>query len=356
MTPDLVKIEPVDPAKDAEPEVKAEVPLSPLPKEPVSAIDAQTDRESKVRALLKAGATDLGEIAEDILIDAVTEAGPLPQLLAVMARLRAPGGCPWDREQTRHTLKQQIIEEVYELVEAIEDHAEETIKEELGDILLHVVFHSHIGKEEKKFNFADVVKVVVDKLVRRHPHVFADVKAEDSATVLSNWNAIKAAEKPERTSALDGVPRSLPALMRAHAVQKKAAKVGFDWPDADGPKAKVREELEEFERELPALKAVIAAPAGSPEALAARDRAEDELGDLLFAVVNWSRHLNLDPEEALNRATKKFSTRFRDVETELGKLDKTAAACSIDELEALWSAVKARAVAANAKSPAEVVT
>ncbi|MEZ0298126.1 MAG: nucleoside triphosphate pyrophosphohydrolase [Candidatus Methylacidiphilales bacterium] len=301
--------------------------------------------ESRVRQIIKAGASRVEHLAEEILRDAISDTRPLPKLLAVMARLRAPGGCPWDREQTRETLKQQIVEEVYELVEAIEDRSESAIREELGDILLHVVFHSHIGREEKKFTFADVVKTLVDKLIRRHPHVFGDVQAEDSATVLTNWNAIKASEKPERTSALDGVPRSLPALMRAFAVQKKAAAVGFDWPDATGPKAKLHEELEEFEQELPALKA---SPKGSPEAQSARDRAEDELGDVLFAVVNWSRHLKLDPEEALNRATKKFATRFREVEAELTQQNRTAAECSLDELEELWTSVKARHRSASA--------
>ncbi|PTX92053.1 nucleoside triphosphate pyrophosphohydrolase [Verrucomicrobia bacterium LW23] len=330
--------------------VPAESSTTPPTAAPAADAHHHENSDAGLRDVIRAGAAKLGDLAERIFDDATEDARPMRRLLAVMARLRAPGGCPWDREQTHETLRQQLVEEVYELLEAIQNRDDKELKEELGDVLLHVVFHSHIAREENRFTFADVLKTLVDKLIRRHPHVFGDVRADNSEAVLVNWNAIKAAEKPERTSALDGVPASLPALMRAAAIQKKAARVGFDWPETDleGPKAKVREELEEFERELPMLTATVAdtsAHAGdSPEAAAAaaaaRDRAEDELGDVLFAIVNWSRHLKLDTEEALNRATTKFSRRFRQMEAELSAQGRTPAQCELAELDALWNAVK----------------
>ncbi len=257
---------------------------------------------------------------------------PLDRLIEVMALLRSPGGCPWDREQTHATIRSQLIEETYEVVEAIDAWSEtgdvSLLREELGDLLLHVVFHARLAEERGDFAFQDAAAGIVEKLIRRHPHVFGDVNAADSATVLKNWDQIKKVEKPERTGALDGVPRHLPALMRAQEVQKKAAKVGFDWPDADGPREKIAEELREIADAL--------ASGESPEKIA------DEAGDLLFSVVNYLRHLKVDSETALAGATRKFEGRFRGVEAAAAKAGKPLARDShtLEELENLWQIQK----------------
>jgi tetrapyrrole methylase family protein/MazG family protein len=249
----------------------------------------------------------------------------IEQLIEVMARLRAPGGCPWDREQTHETIKPQLIEECYEVLEAIDARDMKALKEELGDVLLHVVFHSQLAGETGAFDFDQVARGIADKLIRRHPHVFGDLAVKDSAEVLRNWNEIKKGEKPERTSALDGVPRHLPALMRAQELQKKAARTGFDWPNAQGPMAKVKEEIAELEVE---------------QAVGEASRTAEEVGDLLFALVNLVRHLKLDAEQCLSGASNKFADRFRQVETRLAEQGKKMGECSLAEMDAVWDQIK----------------
>ena len=249
---------------------------------------------------------------------------PLEQLLRIMARLRAPDGCPWDREQNHASLRQSVIEEAYEVAAAINSGDDANLREELGDLLLQVVFHSQMASEEGRFVFDDCVRSIVEKLVRRHPHVFGSENAADADAVLTRWEEIKRAEKGDKpTSALDGVTDGLPALMRAEKVQKRAAKVGFDWTELPPVIAKVREELAEVEA-----------------AIGDADKVEDEIGDLLFAVVNLARKLKTDGEVALQRATEKFSTRFRGVESLALARGLVMEKMALSELDAIWDEVK----------------
>jgi tetrapyrrole methylase family protein/MazG family protein/ATP diphosphatase len=215
-----------------------------------------------------------------------------------MRRLLAPDGCPWDREQTFETLRKYALEEACEVIDAIDSGDRKAIREELGDLLLQVVFQAELGRSEGAFAIDDVVSGIVDKLVHRHPHVFGDLDAKDADEVLRNWEKIKAKEKGER-GILGGVPRSLPALTRAARIGEKVERVGFDWPDARGSRAKVTEELSELDEAI---------ELGDPRAI------EDELGDVLFALVNLSRHVKVDAEGALRRTIDKFTTRFAHVE------------------------------------------
>ena len=261
----------------------------------------------------------------------------MERLLGLMAALRAPDGCAWDREQTPATLKPQLLEEVYEVIDAIDSGSAGDLTEELGDLLLHVVFQAQIAREEGKFDFAAVANGISDKLVRRHPHVFGDQKTDDPAKIVAQWNEIKKAEKPERASALDGVPRALPALMRAEALQKKARHVGFDWPDAKGALEKVREELAEVTVEIEAELAMVQA---SETRLPPGEKTAEEIGDLLFSIVNLSRHLKLNPEELLTAASDKFTRRFQALEARIKAQGKTPSECSLQELDAAWNEVK----------------
>ncbi len=261
----------------------------------------------------------------------------MDRLLDLMARLRAPAGCPWDREQTPATLKPQMLEECYEVLDAIDSGSAQHLTEELGDLLLHVVFQAQIAQEAGDFTFADVANGIVDKMISRHPHVFGEVKAADADGVVTLWHQLKKAEKPERQSALDGVPKALPALMRAEALQKKARSVGFDWPDAKGSLAKVREELAEVTAEIDAE---IAFAAANEVKFIAGDKTAEELGDLLFSIVNLTRHLKLDAEGLLTGANDKFSRRFRAVEERIKATGKEMSACPLEELDAVWNAVK----------------
>jgi MazG family protein len=261
----------------------------------------------------------------------------MERLLDLMARLRAPDGCAWDREQTLATLKPQLLEEVYEVIDAIDSGSAGDLTEELGDLLLHVVFQAQIAREEGKFDFAAVANGIADKLVRRHPHVFGDQKTDDPAKIVAQWNEIKKAEKPERSSALDGVPRALPALMRAEALQKKARHVGFDWPDARGALEKVREELAEATVEIEEELAMVQA---SETRLPPGEKTAEELGDLLFSIVNLSRHLKLNPEELLTAASDKFTRRFQALEARIKAQGRTPSECSLQELDAAWNEVK----------------
>jgi len=267
------------------------------------------------------------------------DARAMDRLLDLMARLRAPDGCAWDREQTPATLKTQMLEECYEVIEAIDAGSPGHLTEELGDLLLHIVFQAQIAREAGEFAFADVANGIADKLIRRHPHVFGDKKVADSAGVVAQWHQLKKAEKPERESALGGVPRALPALMRAEALQKKARRVGFDWPDVRGALDKVREEVAEVTKEIESDPAF--AHAGEGEKFTPAPATAEEIGDLLFSIVNLSRHLKLDAEELLTGANDKFARRFRAVEARIKAQGKTLTDCTLEELDAAWNAVKA---------------
>ncbi len=257
---------------------------------------------------------------------------PIARLQEIVARLRAPDGCPWDKEQTHASIRSALLEETYELIDAI-DHADDTnLREELGDLLLHVVMHAQMAGERDAFTFEAVASEICEKLVRRHPHVFGDESAPDTAAVLKKWEEIKRAEKSDRISALDGVPRALPALMRAQQVQKKAARVGFDWTEAQEALAKIEEETAELR-----------------EAMARADEAHvrEELGDLFFSVVNLARKLGQDSEMTLKAATDKFVARFHAVERAAAAAGRPVEQCSADELNAYWDAHKARGVIAE---------
>ena len=252
------------------------------------------------------------------------------EIVGLIERLRAPGGCPWDRKQTLGDLRAYITEEAYELAEAITEGDMGKVREESGDLLLQVVFVASLAREQGAFAMRDVVRTVCDKLVRRHPHVFGDVVAEDSDAVLKNWEAIKQEERKGRKedlSVLAGVPAGLPPLLKAHRMQGKAAHVGFDWPRGDAAPlfAKLDEEAAELR-----------------EAVAQGDAAavEDELGDLLFMAVNLARHLNVNPDAALSRACAKFAGRFRRVEEEAAERGLRLEDCSPEELDALWERAK----------------
>jgi len=250
------------------------------------------------------------------------------RLLAIMARLRGPEGCPWDREQTQRTLRPYLLEETYEVLEAMDAGDPREHCEELGDLLLQIVFQAQLAAEAGQFDFGDVASAISDKLVRRHPHVFGDATVRDAEGVMKQWVALKREEKVERgggRSVLEGVPRELPALARADRLTEKASRVGFDWPDAAGARAKVAEELEELDE-------AIAGGEGS--------RVEEELGDLLFAVANLGRKLSLAPEEALRNAVGRFVARFQLMEAELERRGIAPGASSLEELDGLWEWAK----------------
>ena len=251
----------------------------------------------------------------------------LDPLVKVMSRLRSPDGCPWDIEQSHATLRRYIIEEVYEVLEAIDEQDPTHLCEELGDLLLQIVFHARMAEEAGDFSMQDVVDTVTEKLIRRHPHVFGDISVQDAAEVIVNWDAIKRREKKQKPkSALDGVPQGLPALLRANKLQMKAAKVGFDWDDIAPVWDKVAEELAELRQ---------AAAVGNPSEI------EDELGDVVFAVVNLGRFLGVETEVALNRANNKFSRRFNQVEEMLRQQGRKWQELDLAQMDELWLAVKA---------------
>jgi len=285
--------------------------------------------------------------------------------VAIMARLRAPGGCPWDREQTFDSIKPYTLEETYEVLEAIDNRDWEELPGELGDLLLQVLFYSQMAKEEGTFSIDQVLDRLSDKLVRRHPHVFGDVKADTTSEVLRNWEAIKAQEKAKTQgdaetsgeqknesskpeSALTGVSSGLPALLEAGKLSSRAANVGFDWPNIDGLFDKLREETDELRAELRGYPAPGPQPQGKgiagsgrapiPEEL--RLRLEEEVGDLFFVLVNISRFLALDSELALKKTNRKFRRRFQQVEQKLREAGRMAQQASLEELESLWQAVK----------------
>lgn len=260
----------------------------------------------------------------------------IERLHEIMTRLRDPErGCPWDREQTLESLKPCLLEETHELLAAM-DRPDDKANyiEELGDVLLQVMFQAVMAEQEGRFTFDDVANAISDKLVHRHPHVFGDVKADDSATVLRNWEQIKQMEhkKETRHSALDGVPAALPGLLKAQRTQEKAARVGFDWPDANGPREKIAEELGELDAEIAARASK--KPADSV-------RVKEELGDLIFAVTNLARHLGVDAESALELTTSRFSRRFRAVEAAAKDAGRLMKDMTLEEMDALWDQAKA---------------
>jgi tetrapyrrole methylase family protein/MazG family protein len=262
------------------------------------------------------------------------------RLVAVQAKLRAPYGCPWDREQTHESLRTYLIEEAYEVLEALESGNQGKFREEMGDLLLQIVFHSQIAQEKGHFTISDVIREIHDKMVRRHPHVFGETHAKDAAEVLRNWEQIKSEErlskaenpgshvsrKPSReASLLDGVSRALPATLEGFQLTRKASRIGFDWEDADGVFKKMGEETMELQSALKAGE---------------QRNVEEELGDLLFAAVNLARFLNVDPEIALKKANAKFSRRFRSMEKLARESGREFKNLSREEMEALWDLAK----------------
>ena len=262
----------------------------------------------------------------------------LQELLTIMSRLRNPnGGCPWDLEQTFKTIAPCTIEEAYEVADAIEQDNMDMLREELGDLLLQVVFHSQMAKEFGHFTFADVAQAISSKLVSRHPHVFGDTDAKTAEKVLQNWETIKAQERdkkaakdgPQATvSALDGIALGLPALTRAEKLQKRAARVGFEWHTIDGVLEKFVEEIEEIRVEIKK----------SPQN---KEHLAGEIGDLLFVVANLARWLKIDPEEALRRTNTKFDRRFREVERRLAEKNKKPEQSNLEEMDKIWDDIKA---------------
>jgi ATP diphosphatase len=257
------------------------------------------------------------------------------RLLDVMARLRSPDGCPWDLEQTFATIAPHTVEETYELVEAIENNDPQAIKDELGDVLFQVVFYAQMGREAGWFDFDGVAGAVADKMIERHPHVFGDRDVKTAQDVVVNWDkdkekkkALAAGNEGRALSVLDGVSAALPASTRAVKLQKRAATVGFDWKDAKDVFDKIKEEIGELEKE-------VAENTG-------KDKLEDELGDVFFAVANLARKLGIDPETALRRTNRKFERRFRGIEEALAQKGKKISDASLDEMERLWNEMKAK--------------
>lgn len=251
------------------------------------------------------------------------------ELVAILHRLRSPGGCPWDAEQTHETLRPYLLEEAYEVLEALDEGDDSELRDELGDLLLQVVFHSELASERGAFAIEDVVESICSKLVRRHPHVFADVQVGSSQEVERNWANIKREERKAKgnpnSSGIDGVPRALPGLTRAHRLGEKASAVGFDWNAPGEVRKKVAEELAEVDA---------AVASGDPQAMA------EEIGDLLFAITSWARLSGVHSEFALEGALTKFSSRFRALENDLRRQGKEVSACATDELEAAWQRAK----------------
>ncbi|MFB3850390.1 MAG: nucleoside triphosphate pyrophosphohydrolase [Acidobacteriota bacterium] len=246
------------------------------------------------------------------------------RLVEIMEKLRGPKGCPWDKAQKREDLKTYLLEETYEVLDAINEKSDEKLKEELGDLLLQIVFHAQISKEEKKFDIEDVCKEINEKLIRRHPHVFSDVEAKTPDIVLKNWEKIKKGEKKGK-SALEGVPKIFPALLKAYRLQEKAGRVGFDWEETRQVEKKVKEELRELQEAIKDGE---------------KQKIREELGDLLFAIVNLSRFLKIDPEDALQSANEKFIRRFKSIEKKASASGKELHGMTLAEMDALWEEAK----------------
>jgi MazG family protein len=284
------------------------------------------------------------------------------QAVSIMARLRGPGGCPWDREQTFDSIKPYTVEETYEVLEAIDNRDWDELPSELGDLLLQVLFYAQMAKDQGTFSIDDVLDRLSHKLVDRHPHVFGNVKAETSSEVLRNWEALKAEEKKKRfgasggksderaESVLDGISAAMPALLEAHKLSSRAARVGFDWPNIQGLFEKLREETEELQEQLKEFPAPGPQPHGRGVAGVGRpqisedlrERLEGEVGDLFFVLVNIARYLSLDSESALKKTNRKFKRRFQLMEEQLRASGRSPQDASMKELEALWQRAKAQ--------------
>ncbi|MCR4320881.1 MAG: nucleoside triphosphate pyrophosphohydrolase [Candidatus Brocadiaceae bacterium] len=250
-------------------------------------------------------------------------------LIELMQKLRSKDGCPWDKEQSHASLKPHLVEEAYEVIDAIDSGDPDKLKEELADLFFHIIFHCQIAKEKGEFDIGSVMAICLDKMTRRHPHVFGDATAATPEEVLHQWEQIKKQEKgnEERKFIVDGLPKHLPALQKAQKLQKKVAKVGFDWPDINGVIAKVDEELAEVKEAIREDK---------PENI------EEEVGDLLFSIVNLSRFLKLDTENVLHKTIYKFADRFKKVEMELAAMGKDIEKCTLEEMDAVWNKVKGK--------------
>jgi MazG family protein len=244
------------------------------------------------------------------------------EFIKVMRRLRKE--CPWDREQTHDSIKAATLEEAYEAIHAIDENDYDELKKELGDLLLHIAFHSVIAEENGTFTLDDVIRGITEKLIRRHPHVFGDTQVSSMGEILQNWEAIKLNEGG-RTSVLDGVPEAMPALLRAYRMQEKAAKVGFDWKDVKDVYAKVKEETDELNRALLSND---------------KDAVESEFGDLVFALINYARFIGVNPEDALRRTNKKFVRRFQYIEQKLAEQNKKITESNLEEMDKYWEESK----------------
>jgi len=272
-----------------------------------------------------------------------------------MARLRAPGGCPWDREQSFDSIKRYTLEETYEVLEAIDNRDWPELTVELGDLLLQVLFYAEMAREEDRFSIDDVLDALSNKLISRHPHVFGDVKADDAHTVLKNWETLKAQERDEKRASrrpgealaasapplLEDISSKMPALLEANKISSRVARVGFDWPDIQGLFEKLEEETHELQEHIPDVPSGLLKADNSakmPEAVHAR--LEDEVGDLFFVLVNIARRLSVDPELALRKTNRKFRTRFGRMEEQLRKQGKTLEDSNLEEMENLWQQAK----------------
>jgi tetrapyrrole methylase family protein/MazG family protein len=289
------------------------------------------------------------------------------RIAEIMAALRAPGGCPWDRKQTHDSLKPYLLEETYEVLETIDQRDARKLKEELGDVLLQVLFHSQIASEAGTFTVDDVMDHLGDKLIRRHPHVFQTSpdgeRAMNSEQVVHRWEEIKRAEREESGqtgSVLQDVPKTLPALLRAYQMQARAARVGFDWPDntqgLEQVGAKIDEELDELRRAIDSARnGVLPSSSQAARAGAGQGALEAELGDVLFSLVNFARHLKVNPEESLRRATNRFAERFRFIEDQAARMGKPINELSLQEMDAYWEEAKAmeRSAIREPELPAE---
>jgi len=249
----------------------------------------------------------------------------LSELIAIMSALRGENGCPWDKEQTRESLKPFIVEEAYEVLEAIDERKPEAIREELGDLLFQIVFQCQIAKEREEFDMSDVIDKIGKKMVARHPHVFGDADYKTSAEVLVHWEEQKKREGKQRESVLDGIPKELPSLLRAHRLQDRASRVGFDWERVEDVLPKLDEELKEFREALKRQRT---------------DEIEDELGDIFFVLVNISRFVGINPEDALRKTISKFISRFRYIEMAAADRGKTLSDMTLSEMDALWDEAK----------------
>ena len=249
----------------------------------------------------------------------------LSELVKIMAALRSETGCPWDKEQTQDSLKPFLIEEVYEVLEAIDEKKSDAVKEELGDLLFQIVFQSRIAEENGAFGMSDVIETIAKKMISRHPHVFGDVACNTPEEVIVNWEEHKKREGKQRSSILEGVPKELPALLRAHRLQSRASRVGFDWERAEDVLAKLDEEVNEFK-----------------EAVKGKEKGdiEDELGDILFVIVNISRFIGVNPEDALRKTISKFISRFRYIEMAAADCGRKLSDMSLVEMDALWDEAK----------------